>query len=580
MSNFKKILIACLLCIAPQVFAMSQCVMVQPIDPHEGIWNVITRIAAAVDELALNGVPLPIYCDLVISQTVVGNGNTFVITGSNLTYCMNQTITFNTGAAITISGQSSSITIDMNGNILDGGNNATQGIVIGHGAQNIIIQNGIIQNIGGSGGNGYAIADDTGSPLINNVIIRDMSFNNNAQGAIIFGLGAQPAVDNLLIENCTAYNSGGISASSLGTIVRGCILDETRGLGFGSDIVLSATHVNNLARFATILDCIVSSSFGVNSTAQIITNFAQNTSILNSISQGSRINGFRFSQFQNVALNGCVAQSAGDSGFTFTSPLAVGASSSNVVLIDCVAQQSGARVGVGQGFQVVQDTDGGYLSLKFLGCVAQQSAQNGFLLDHNPGSMASSGILFQNCTSSANGANGFLVKRNVGNGTWNDLVFDDCVSQQNNGHGFAIENQGSDQTIANIVFRNCTAQANAGGSFGGSTFNGDGFGIGSSTLNTGPISDVIFQMCFSQTNSSDGFDFGPTTSNIQIIDSNALKNTAFGIKSTGTNVLFFGNTSINNIAGDYVGVADLTQIVSYAFPGALNGAGKWVNVKS
>jgi hypothetical protein len=572
--------------------------------PGEGIWRVLSRVGIAANEIQSQICSLTlsssvsIDCTFTFGQAEIGSGGIYTISAPGI-YCMRENVSFTTSAAITVN--SNDVTINMEGHTLNGTNNNTTGIVLNSGIQNVTIHNGIIENLaGGLCPNvllvacdtlssvsvcgacpaGIAICDALGSvATLRNVTIQDMNFNNNSVAAIQFTLATAPTldVDGLFIQNCNAYNSGGIFATAIGGIVQGCIVNENRGPGFQGGIVLQGRE-SNLAESLLIQDCIVTSSLG-NSYGYISLAFVQSGVIKNCISQEVALDAFSTGIFQNMVISDCVAQgNSVGAGFSVSNPLPDAA----LVIERCVASDCGDS-----GFLItttgMNPAANTFSAIKVIDCLAENNVMNGFVF-LNFLSMGDS--LIARCCAMANGSNGFLVNNSYVNPgplfTMAQLVFEDCVAQGNDGDGFALLSAQTNGIIENVVFRNCDAQGNLGGFDGFSVFQGDGFGIGSATgspsPNLGPIRGVICQNCIAQANVHDGFNFASTVTLSKIIDCCAMKNTGTGIKNAlGAANVVLGNRAFFNTAADITGVGDPTLIAKYTFPGALAGATTWVN---
>jgi hypothetical protein len=574
---------------------MCQAITVQPIIPGEGIWNVTTRIGIVLDQLLCGGSAI---CDVLIHQSDIGNGGTFTITGSNTYYCLAQSVTFNTGSAITIN--ANNVTLDLNGHVIDGGRNTTNGITLGNGVRNVIIKNGTIQNIGGTtaGSNGAAITDAAAitTPL-KNIAIKDMNFNNNSlfilrmQNGIFSGAG----LDELLIENCRANDSGAIAVSGGATIVvQGCeinYLNRNSGPFIAIDLVTIPSFFTPFGRYCLVEDCIVTSSFTQNSLI-LIANY-RNAIVRNCITEGNF--GVAVTGCKNATISDCIAQSSivkfGGSGNETVGFVVNPTRGQWAVIERCVASQYGIGFWISASGSI--DSFG---SVRLTDCVAENNREAGFLYAP-PTPLTTSNTSFKRCCATANGV-GFGIVLGATNPALQDnflhVLLEDCVAQDNLGDGFAVVNEKANGTIRDVVFRNCVAQRNQGGgpyftrgpiavSAQPTTFRGDGFSLGTATFagTAGPIRDVIFIDCVSQNNAHDGFAFASTTTKVKILNCLAMKNTGTGINNMAGNATYIlGNSSMLNNLGDYFGQNDPNKIAANGNPGALLGAGRWVNAKT
>jgi hypothetical protein len=467
-----------------------------PIAKGDGIWNVATRIASELATISLAG--LAGTCNFPITQSDVGSGGTFVITASNAIYCLDGNIVTNTGSAIRITGDG--ITLDLMGHIIDGQNFATTGIELAGGVKNITIRNGTIRRMGGTAPNGTAIRDTVNhtAPL-KNIVIKDMNFSDNAVAAINFANAAAPTpdVDKFLIENCHAFNSGGIKVVANAGVVQDCEVDERRGGGIDGAIQVSGPAFATVAREFVIQDCTTTTSFAANND-EIFVGRAQDVLIRNCAVLGASVNGFNVSDCDKVVISDCTAQSrrASGNGFIVQNPLQSGA---------LVIEESTAT-GYTTGFLITTGTgitgyatafsatgtglESSFTSVTVTGCVAEGNTSNGFLLFQTKPTPWRN-IAFQKCCSTGN-ACGFVTGILFNGGTISQLSFEDCIAQHNNGDGFSLINTGDGYTIvgSNIIelpsaidgveFKNCISQSNRGGydPITTTTFQGHGFGLG------------------------------------------------------------------------------------------------------
>jgi hypothetical protein len=570
---------------------MCQAITVQPIIPGEGIWNVTTRIGIVLDQLLCGGSTI---CDVLIHQSDIGNGGTFTITGSNTYYCLAQSVTFNTGSAITIN--ANNVTLDLNGHIIDGGGNSTIGITLGNGVRNVIIKNGTIQNIGGTDGsglNGTGIADAAViTTQLQNITIKDMNFNNISQFIISMQRNFTLLdVDELLIENCQANNAGLIFVSGNAIVVEGCAINNDNRIGSPTAAVLTVFNPVKRGRTCLVQNCTITSSLLQEDSTLLFG--CRNTIVRNCIVErllptNSGSGGINVLSSSNITISDCIVQCgiiSNNTGIGFTVEFSDNGDRGSSVIERCVASQCL------QGFSLLSSGNGLGLSARFTDCVAEKSTEAGFLC-YSPrisGNLLSN-ISFKRCCATANGVGFVLIARAISTKNVSHVLFEDCVAQDNLGDGFSLVNLRPSNTIQDVVFRNCVAQRNQGGgpyfldptaSPASISFLGDGFSLGTTGTVVGPIRDVIFVDCVSQNNVHDGFAFASTTTKVKILNCLAMKNTGTGINNMAGNANYIlGNSSMLNSLGDYFGQTDPNKIAANGNPGALLGAGRWVNAKT
>ncbi len=551
---------------------------VQPINPHEGDWNVLTRIGIAVDALSL----LSSACDILIGKSDIGSGGTFIITSSGI-YCLKENVSFTTDAAITVS--SSDVTIDMRGHALYGAGASTTGIVLNDGIQNVIIKNGTIANMRGAVTGGTGIRSRPGqSSTLQNIMIQDMNFNNNDFVAINMGFALLPAatypVDGILIQNCKANNGGiaGIVIFGLSGIVRGCEVAGNNPISSGG-IGCAGPHPTVLANSFLIEDCIVSGTLSQGVGISNTYNAVIRNCILQGPAGGLAINS---SFCSNLVISDCFAQ-ADQLGIQLFGQVAPGTA---LFIERCVCQAS-AGIDI-QNALFGNDLPVFFSSTKVVDCVVEAASQSGsqgraaFRITQG-GVTPISNIIFKRCCAIGDFTAGFLLTC-TGAGSLSNIVFEDCVAQHSPsgvGDGFALVNLNSGSVISNVVFSNCVAQGcrpgsiNLGGTFA-TTYQGDGFGIGSATQNIGAIKNVVFANCVSEANAHDGFSLVSTSSS-QVMSSRASLNNRFGFfNGPGTKInAFLSNVGTSNVA-DYAG---LTEPV-FARAGLGGVTNKYINIAS
>jgi hypothetical protein len=534
------------------------------VTPGEAIWLVVSRIGEAANVIQSQ------LCELANSQSQCALDCSFTFGQADIpltisapgTYCMKENVSFAAGSAITVN--SSDVTIDLKGHIIDGGNNnILVGILLNHGFQNIIIQNGTIQNFSAVGCVG--IKDSDSGPILQNVIIRDMSFNNIGFSPVQFAYiptfpPPNPAVQDLLIENCDFYNAGQLTVSVLGAIVRNC-RSENINNGFNGGFIIGDLGAGFLesspSPYMVVEDCILTASFG-SYNALVVRNSVYAT-VRNCVVDGSISDSFLFSAFINLSVSDCIAQACGTHGFTIAAGNNTGFNPGALVMERCVAQQC-----VNNGFTFAPTTAlAQFKGVKLVECIAENCAQNGFFIRGS--AQVEDGAIFKNCCATSNLGNGFLFETIAAE--WDNLLFDGCVAQNNGGAGFALHGS-SGIPLRNVLFSNCAAQNNA--------FDGFDIGLGGSTVD---MSGIICLGCVSENNASAGFHFASTVTGSKIFNCCSLNNTGTGINNeAGAANAILGNTAFNNGGADITGVVDGTLLVSQSFPGAAAGATSWVNI--
>ncbi len=478
---------------------------VGPTIPGEGLWNVLTRVGAATNVIesqlcALNMESTTLACTFVFGQSDIGNGGIYTISVPG-TYCLSEDVTFTFGPAITIN--ASNVTLDLEGHYIDGGSNPVDSAIqlatgVGSNLSNIIIQNGIIQNLRGllpscigQGGTNSSLA---------NIVIRDMDFYNVlATGGV--GSAYNATSQSILIENCAIFNGGAIFAllNPGGSAVFRNIRVEQYNQGFAEILAESALGSAGLAASVIIEDCIITTSAPLPYFAYVDVAYISNAVVRNCVVDGGGALGFVLLNINNLVVSDCIAQNGSNVGFTIAL-----ADSVSVVIERCVAQHNGQ-----QGFSIQADRLG---SLTMVDCVANNNLFGGF--EVNRLSLSLGAATFKSCYAAQNGVCGFLLSNESSGGILSS-VFDGCVAQGNGGDGFNLDNIAG-SLFTNISFNDCVSQSNSGGAEvgSGSIFLGDGFGVNSATNNLrvpgSTVNNVVFNNCVAQHNGNDGFDFGAT----------------------------------------------------------------------
>jgi hypothetical protein len=542
-----------------------------PIAKGDGIWNVATRIAS---ELATITLDTP-SCSFPLHQSDIGFGGTFVITASNAIYCLDENITITFGSAIRIAG--SGITLDLSGKIIDGQNFATTGIELAGGVQNVTIKNGIIRRMGGAAPNGTAIRDTVGiTRTLKNIVIKDMNFSNNNVSAISINNATAPTpdYDGLLIENCRAFNSGIIRGTGNSAFIQGCDISEFRS-GKTGGISFQGVSVTRPAEHLVVQDCVFTGTSPI-ANGVLIQN-VQDVIVQNCIMQGggSGSHGVGIFGYGQALVSNCYIQNL--TGITNGMAL-FGAFRNGVTTVSNCFVDSVGRVGI----EVTSSGGTESLSVNIIDCIVHNSRNWGILVAEANAGGTRQGINIKRCQATNCGSPGFgIIQGNVGSILIEKIVIEDCISQDNNGDGFAISVRNAPSTSTRtIVFRNCVAQRNRPGNDGVSvTYRGDGFGIGTGSTDVGRIFDVILENCIAQGNFRDGFSFASTTSNVVATNCFSMNNVRNGFTLSGSNNFTIGCMATGNVT-DFVGVSDLTQVISYSTAGAINGIGRFVNVSS
>jgi hypothetical protein len=574
------------------------------VTPGEAIWRVTSRIGEAVNVIqsqlcaidVVSSSTTGIDCTFVFGQADIGTGGVYIITAPG-TYCMKENVTFNTGSAITVN--SNDVTIELEGHTIEGQASGSTGIELGGGIQNVIVKNGIIENVAG-----FGINDTPGhSATLNNIVIQDVNFNTNDGPAISFdqASAATPDVDGMLIQNCNAFNSGGIVVQGISAIVQGCEVVDSNGNN-NAIITLGGSVSKPLGSSFLIQDCIVtseSSQFTRISIGRVASGIIRDCISQGSVfSSGGNIGSIFMTDCQNAVISDCVVQGnqvtpSGGGNRTFGVGLVSGGVTTNAVIERCSV--SGSEVGF-KIFNFFGTGVGIFRSVKFIDCVAEHNLNYGFFLEAttSPGFSATSleNIVFRGCCAQANGLSGFFAFSNgLYAGPIHKLIFEGCVAQDNNGDGYASFNTQPSLALSprDMEFVNCVAQGNKGGVDANNsiTFFGDGFGMSSAFRPfafLGSQFGVICQDCFAQSNARHGFALIRVLDS-KVIDCCALNNTGTGISNAhagpgdpATNVIL-GNAAFNNVGGD-ITVGDPSLIISRSLVGGLAGATRWVNAVS
>jgi hypothetical protein len=457
----KQIFVSALLFSCSQLGAMCCPQAVGPLSISEGILNLLLRVADAqtmiqsqigaidcnvtVTTLVVTNTVSGCVCDcLQFGQSDIGTGGTYTINSPGV-YCMYQTANWSSGAAITVN--SSNVTLDMQNHTLNGGSSGATGIVINGGLSNVTIKNGNITNPTSA-----CITKGGADVLLQNIIIQNMNFTvlnvaASYPAVSMQGGAADTQFYNVLIENCTGYNTYIILNPGLSAIVRGCRF-TCNGFGASSTGNASIT-IQGISSGSPIFgqsvlieDCSLSNdnptTYPTNN-ASFSVSWMETAVIRNCVSSGSGNDAFTVSDGVNAALYNCVAQQSAGNGFLFQPG---STTAMNISATSCFAQ------GCIHGFWVKNFAgDSGCKSVVLTNCVAQNSAQNGFYVTNTEtASNIIIPITFRGCDSNGNGGNGFEIGITgfspVGYG---ELY--DCIAANNTFEGFAL---GGDVTALKI----------------------------------------------------------------------------------------------------------------------------------
>ncbi len=524
---------------------------VGPTIPGEGLWNVLTRVGAAMNVIesqicAVQIMSSNLDCNFPFNQVDIGGGGIFTITVPG-TYCLTQNVTFTFGNAITVS--ASNVTIDLQGHSIDGGSNfVTAAIALmptgSNSLNSITIQNGTIQNLN-STDFPYGIVQTSTTSCLSNIVIRDLEFYNIESYGLGYAFFAQ--AQGILVENCSTFNGGYLQANGASSaVVFRNIRAEQYASGYSGVVAFGSSSV-------LIEDCIMTTSAPTpgSGLTQVSVEECSNAVVRNCVVNGCIDAGFIFSDVNNLVVSDCVAQNIAGNGFQFQ----LIDEFSNVVIDRCVAQNNALA-----GFNFLQTATSAFDSLQVTDCSANSNMSSGFLLV-SCSSLGNQNIIFKDCYAASNGVCGFLML-GVSGGFLNSS-FEGCVAQANSGDGFNLDNTGG-LPFANVSFTDCVSQNNSGGGiYSNSTYLGDGFGVNSATNSSRPVGSTVnnlaFNNCVAQQNGNDGFDFGAATYKVDTVscqyctsENNALHGMNFS--STATNGLVYmglmsnnGGNGINNL---------------------------------
>jgi hypothetical protein len=426
---------------------------VGPISIDDGTWSLLSRIGSANNVIQSQICTLDFFASMTtipqstciqFGQADIGAGGTYTITDPGV-YCMYNDATWSTGAAITVN--ANNVTIDMQNHTLNGNTAGATGILVENGS-NVTIKNGNITDpvtgcIEWTSSNNW------------DIVIQNMNLSVNegtgAGGVAAINLTAIIDTDNnLLIENCNAYNCYISVGSALSAIVRGCILtcDSSNS---SASITMAGTPTYPLGQ-VVIEDCVLANiqplSFPTNPAVFSITN-GYSVVIRNCISSGSGTNGFDVESIVNTTVFNCVAQQSVDTGFFFLS----GLTAANLSVTNCVAQECS------NGFWVKTLSGPGYQSALLTNSVAQYNTENGFEVTND--GTGSTSFNCMNCTANGNTGDGFEI--GIGGSSTAPIgygVLSECSASQNSANGYVFSSQATE-----IVIEHCSALANAGWGF-------------------------------------------------------------------------------------------------------------------
>ena len=411
-----------------QLGAMSCPQTVGPISINDGIWSLLSRVGASQNVIQSQICAFAFDCDMCpdfdcsstttcacscvsvsdciqFGQSDIGAGGVYTINSPGV-YCMYDDANWSSGAALTVN--SSNVTIDMQNHTLNGGSSGPTGITINGGLSNVTIKNGNITNPTSA-----CIAKGGVDVLLQNIIIQNMNFNvvnvaASYPAVSITGGPADTQFYNVLIENCTGYNTFITLSQGLLAVVRGCVF-TCNGLGLSASGNASITiqglpSLSLLGQSAIIEDCSLAND--------------------NPITYPTNIASFSVLDMSTVVIRNCVS-SGSDGTAAF----------------------------------YVNNCDDSALS----NCVAQQSTGQGFLFE--PGGFHLMNISVANCV--AQGClNGFWARNFAGETGFKNALFSNCVSQNNSQHGFYVTNtETAAEIIIPITFRGCDSNGNGGAGF-------------------------------------------------------------------------------------------------------------------
>jgi hypothetical protein len=434
---------------------------VGPISINNGTWSLLSRVGAANNaiqsQICVLNASVSLNNCIQFGQSDIGAGGVYTINSPGV-YCMYDDANWSAGAAITVN--SSNVTIDMQNHTLNGGSSGATGIVINGGLSGVTIKNGNITNPTSA-----CIAKGGADLLLQNIIIQNMNFS------VVNVAASYPAVSmqggatdtqfyNVLIENCTGYNTYIILNPGLFAVVRGCTL-SCNGFGASSSGNASITiqglpQSSGWGQSALIEDCSIGNNnpivYPTNNASFSITDMS--TAIIrNCFSYGSGTDGFTLNAGINATLDNCVAQQSAQDGFFF-SP---GATPMNIVVANCVAQGC-----VMNGFWIKNLTGSGCKNVVFTNCVAQNNTQNGFYITN---AQTATGIripiTFRGCNSHANGGSGFEL--GFGGTGYSPIGYGslfDCVASNNSSDGFFFS-----ANVTTLKIEHCWAVHNGGVGF-------------------------------------------------------------------------------------------------------------------
>ncbi len=415
--------------------AMSCVQTVGQIAINDGIWSLLSRVGVADNTIqsqicALNTSISSNNC-IHFGQSDIGAGGVYTINSPGV-YCMSSDANWSAGAAITVN--SSNVTIDMQNHTLNGGSSGATGIVINGGLSNVTIKNGNITNPTFA-----CVAKGGADVLLQNIIIQNMNFS------VINVAASHPAVlmqggptdtqfHNVLIENCTGYNTFITLNPGLLAVVRGCLL-TCSGLGVSpignaSITIQGLPQGSGWGQSAIIEDCIIGNDSPLDYPA-------------NSAS-------FSVSDMATAVIRNCVSSGSGIAAFTVNAGV-------NATLSNCVAQQS-----AGDGFLFLPGSVS--LNISVTNCVAQ-ACFNGFLVNNLPGSFGCKSVVFTNCVAQNNTQHGFWVSNTeIAAGIRIPITFRSCNSNGNGGIGFEIGGPGT-SPVGYGALCDCTASNNSSDGF-------------------------------------------------------------------------------------------------------------------
>jgi hypothetical protein len=286
-----------------------------------------------------------------------------------------------------------------------------------------------------------------------------MSFNvvggTTSYPAVLFQTTAPSdpffAFDNVLIENCTGYNTYISLSAGQVAVVLGCEFACGLNSGNASIDISGPTSASGIFMQSVIIeDCIIgnesvatpggTASFNLQSIPSLI--------IRNCASYGSATAAFNLNSVSNGIISNCEAQHCTTEGFSIVP--ANDATPMNISLTNCVAQDCS------YGFYINSLNPYPILSSVILNnCVAQDNVQYGIYARNQGPSLIS--FSCRNCTADGNNS-GFGI--GISGNEIDDGVLLNCTASDNASHGFVIGT-----TVSHLSVVGCNAVSNGGNGY-------------------------------------------------------------------------------------------------------------------